>query len=135
MGGLNWQFPATAPGSLGVRNYMARASSPSATSIMPERRRLSGVVAFLETPRGAWIVLGTAMMASVVLILITSHGESFGIDEMFYLGRMVEDSGHVVQFHSLSLEYLLGPYNGHLQIGGKLIYEATFAIFGTDYTA
>lgn len=75
------------------------------------------------------------MALSAALILATADGESFGIDEMFYLGRMVQDSGQVVQFHSLSLEYLLGPYNGHLQLGGKLIYEATFALFGADYTA
>ncbi len=93
------------------------------------------MIAFLRTTRGAWIVLAIAMALSAALILATAHGESFGIDEMFYLGRMVENSGQVVQFHSLSLEYLLGPYNGHLQLGGKLIYEATFALFGADYTA
>jgi hypothetical protein len=93
------------------------------------------LIAFLRAPRGAWIVLGIAMALSAALIVATAHGESFGIDEMFYLGRMVEDSGQVVQFHSLSLEYLLGPYNGHLQLGGKLIYEATFAVFGANYTA
>ncbi len=102
---------------------------------MPERRRVSATVAALGTTRGAWIVLGVAMAISAALILATAHGESFGIDEMFYLGRMVQDSGQVVQYHSLSLEYLLGPYNGHLQLGGKLIYEATFAVFGANYTA
>ncbi len=93
------------------------------------------MIAFLRTTRGAWIVLAIAMALSAALILATAHGESFGIDEMFYLGRMVEDSGRIVQHHSLDLGYLLGPYNGHLQLGGKLIYEATFAIFGADYTA
>jgi hypothetical protein len=93
------------------------------------------LIAFSRTTRGAWIVLAVAMAISAALIIATAHGESFGIDEMFYLGRMVENPGHVVQFHSLSLEYLLGPYNGHLQLGGKLIYEATFALFGADYTA
>jgi hypothetical protein len=93
------------------------------------------LIASLRTTRGAWIVLGIAMAISAALILATAHGESFGIDEMFYLGRMVENSGQVVQFHSLGFEYLLGPYNGHLQLGGKLIYEATFAVFGANYTA
>lgn len=92
-------------------------------------------VDFLRTTRGTWIVLAIAMALSAALILSTTNGESFGIDEMFYLGRMVQDGGHVVHFHSLSLEYLLAPYNGHLQLGGKLIYEATFAVFGADYTA
>ena len=93
------------------------------------------MIAFLRTTRGAWIVLGVAMAISAALILATADGESFGIDEMFYLGRLVGDSGRIVQFDSLSLEYLLGPYNGHLQLGGKLIYEATFALFGANYTA
>jgi hypothetical protein len=31
------------------------------------------------------------------------------------------------------LEYLFVPYNGHLQVGGKLVYEALFALFGADY--
>ena len=36
---------------------------------------------------------------------------------------------------SVTLHYLLLPHNGHLQIGGKLIYEAMFAVFGTNYFA
>ncbi len=100
---------------------------------MPSRLRTA--VEVLDTPRGAWIALGIAMVLSAVLILLTADGESFGIDEMFYLGRLVENSGQIVEYHSLSLEYLLGPYNGHLQLGGKLIYEATFALFGANYTA
>jgi hypothetical protein len=100
-----------------------------------EQRRVRAAVGFLGTTSGAWIVLGIAMAISAALILATANGESFGIDEMFYLGRMVQDGGHVAHFHSLSLEYLLAPYNGHLQLGGKLIYEATFAVFGADYTA
>lgn len=89
----------------------------------------------LGTPKGAWAALSIAMALSAALILLTADGESFGIDEMFYLGRLVEDSGQIVQHDSLSLGYLLGPYNGHLQLGGKLIYEATFAVAGANYTA
>jgi hypothetical protein len=100
---------------------------------MPSRLRTA--VEVLDTPRGAWIALGFAMALSAALILATADGESFGIDEMFYLGRLVEDSGQLVEYRSLNLEYLLGPYNGHLQLGGKLIYEATFALFGANYTA
>ncbi len=90
---------------------------------------------FVRTTRGAWIVLGIAMALSAALILLTANGESFDVDEIFYLGRLVEDSGRIVQHHSLSLEYLLAPYNGHLQLGGKLIYEATFAVAGAHYVA
>lgn len=99
------------------------------------QRYCRAAVGFLSTTRGAWIILGVAMALSAALILATADGESFGIDEMFYLGRMVEDSGQIVQYDSLSLGYLFGPYNGHLQLGGKLIYEATFAVAGTNYTA
>jgi len=103
--------------------------------VLPERRRSLALVDFLRTPRGAWTALGIAMALSGALILATAHGESFDIDEIFYLGRLVQDSGHIVQHHSLSLEYLLAPYNGHLQLGGKLIYEATFAVAGPSYVA
>ncbi|MET0306846.1 MAG: hypothetical protein ABW196_11570 [Solirubrobacterales bacterium] len=99
------------------------------------QRQARTAVDFLATPRGAWIALAIAMALSAALILLTADGESFGIDEMFYLGRLVEDSGRIVAYDSLSLEYLFGPYNGHLQFGGKLIYEATFALFGANYTA
>jgi hypothetical protein len=102
---------------------------------LTERRRAGAAVEFLSTTQGAWIVLAFAMALSGALILATAKGESFGIDEMFYLGRLVEDSGQLVQHHSLSPEYLFAPYNGHLQFGGKLIYEATFALFGANYTA
>lgn len=102
---------------------------------MAEQGRLRAAAAFLDTATGAWIALGVAMLLSAILILVTADGESFGIDEMFYLGRLVEDSGRIVAYDSLSLEYLFGPYNGHLQVGGKLIYEATFALFGANYTA
>src|ERR1044072_658986 len=92
------------------------------------QRQARTAIDFLSTPKGAWIALAIAMVISAVLILVTAEGESFGIDEMFYLGRLVEDSGRIVGYDSLSLEYLFGPYNGHLQFGGKLIYEATFAL-------
>lgn len=102
---------------------------------MAEQGRLRAAAAFPDTTTGAWIALGIAMVLSATLILITAAGESFGIDEMFYLGRLVEDSGEIVEYRSLGPEYLLAPYNGHLQLGGKLIYEATFAVAGTNYTA
>ncbi len=102
---------------------------------MAEQGWVRAAAAFLGTTMGSWIALGVAMALSAALILATTAGESFGIDEMFYLGRLVEDSGRVVAYDSLSLEYLFGPYNGHLQLGGKLIYEVTFALFGANYTA
>lgn len=97
--------------------------------------RLGRLVRSLDEPRAAWLVLGMAMVAAGALILYAAHGESFDIDEFFYYGRMVDDAGRIVQYHSLSLGYLLAPYNGHLQLGGKLIYEALFATVGADYFA
>ncbi|HEX6687623.1 MAG TPA: hypothetical protein VF085_03035 [Solirubrobacterales bacterium] len=99
------------------------------------QRRIRIAIQRLNTPKGAWIALATAMVLAGALILATAHGQTFGIDEIFYLGRLVEDSGQIVQHQSLSLNYLFAPYNGHLQVGGKLIYEATFALAGADYTA
>jgi hypothetical protein len=95
-----------------------------------QRRRLA---AFLVSSRGAWILLGGAMAIAAALILYAADGETFDIDEYFYFGRLVNDSGRIVEHHSLSLGYLLAPYNGHLQLGGKLIYEALFGLAGTDY--
>jgi hypothetical protein len=96
-------------------------------------RQLRTAAEFLDTLRGAWIALGVAMVLSATLILLTADGESFGIDEMFYLGRLVEDSGQIVEFRSLSLEYLLGPYNGHLQLGGKVEHHAHYTVDGKTY--
>ena len=70
----------------------------------------------MRQPRGAWIALGVAMALSAALILNTAAGETFGIDEIFYFGRMVEDSGQIVQYHSLDLHYLLTFYGDDRQL-------------------
>lgn len=97
--------------------------------------RLRQLAGFLGKPRGAWLALGVAMAIAAALILYAADGETFDIDEYFYFGRLVGNSGQIVEYHSLSLGYLLAPYNGHLQLGGKLIYEFLFALFGTNYLA
>ena len=98
-----------------------------------EGSRVRRLVDLIGRPRGAWLVLGAAMALSAALILHAAAGETFDIDEYFYFGRMAYDAGQLLQYHSLSVAYLLAPYNGHLQLGGKLIYEALFAIGGTNY--
>ena len=99
----------------------------------PEGGRLRRAVRFASQPHGAWLILGAAMTLATALILHAASGETFDIDEYFYFGRLVEDAGTLTQYHSLSLGYLLAPYNGHLQLGGKLIYEGLFALAGTNY--
>lgn len=99
---------------------------------MAERARRGA--GFLATTRGAWIALATAMAVSGAVILHTASGQTFDIDEIPYFGRIVDHAGQSVEHRQLSLEYLLAPFHGHLQLISKLTYEAVWALFGTDYT-
>lgn len=85
---------------------------------------------------GPWPALGLVLIASAIVLLAAGHGISFSGDDFSYYGRQVlfEDL-EIRHFDSVSLEYLLIPHNGHLQIGGKLVYEALFALFGSSYLA
>jgi hypothetical protein len=87
----------------------------------------------LNEPRVAWVVLGLAMLLSAGLILITTHGQSFAIDELFYYGRVADKQGQLVHFAPFSPEYLFAPFNGHLPVGGRFVYELVFATFGAKY--
>jgi hypothetical protein len=93
------------------------------------------VVKFLRDPRGAWLVLGVAMLASAGLILHAADGQGFAIDELFYYGRVAEKGDALVHFSPFSVEYLLAPFNGHLPLGGRFVYEAVFATVGAKYHA
>jgi hypothetical protein len=75
------------------------------------------------------------MVAASIVILIAGAGTSFSGDELYYVGRLADLAHTLHHYDSPTLEYLLVPHNGHLVVGGKLIYEALFAVFGTDYTA
>lgn len=88
----------------------------------------------LHEPRVAWTVLGLAMLLSAGLILLTAHGQSFAVDEIFYYGRVAEKQGALVHYAPFSLEYLFAPFNGHLPFGGRFVYEAVFATVGAKYT-
>lgn len=80
-----------------------------------------------------WAVLGLAMAASAVWLLWSGRDLSFAGDDVYYYARYVahgfatEPGGGV--------EYFLVPHNGHLQMGGKLVYRLLFDLFGSNYTA
>jgi hypothetical protein len=88
----------------------------------------------LHEPRVAWAVLGVAMLFSAALILYTAHGQGFAVDELFYYGRVADRQGTLVHFAPFSPEYLFAPFNGHLPLGGRFVYELVFAVFGPRYT-
>jgi hypothetical protein len=92
------------------------------------------LIAFLRTPRGAWIVLGIAMALSGGLILYASHGQDFAVDEVLYYGRVAFKQDLPVHYAPFSPEYLLAPFNSHLPLGGRFVYEAVFASAGAKYT-
>jgi hypothetical protein len=99
-----------------------------------EREPRISPLAFLRSTRGAWAVLGTAMLAAAALILYATDGQGFAIDELFYYGRLIADEGTLVDFAPFSPTYLLGPFNGHLALGGRFVYESVFATVGAHYT-
>ena len=88
----------------------------------------------LREPRVAWAVLALAMLCSGALILHTAHGQGFAIDELFYYGRVAGKQGTLVHYAPFSPEYLLAPFNGHLPLGGRFVYELVFATIGANYT-
>lgn len=73
------------------------------------------------------------MTLAAGLMLWAGRGTGFVSDELLYFGRMVELPDGFVSFDSAGLEYYLAPFSGHLQAAGKLIFEALFALVGTDY--
>jgi hypothetical protein len=89
----------------------------------------------LHEPRVAWAVLGVAMLFSAGLILFTTHGQGFAVDEVLYFGRVADKQGQLVHYAPFSPEYLFAPFNGHLPFGGRFVYELVFATIGAKYTA
>jgi hypothetical protein len=90
-------------------------------------------VAALREPRAGWVLLGVAMLLSGGLILFASAGQGFAVDEVLYYGRIADKHGQLVQYAPFSPEYLLAPFNSHLPLGGRFVYEAVFATFGAEY--
>jgi hypothetical protein len=73
------------------------------------------------------------MLLSAALILATASGQSFGIDELTYYGRVVDKAGRLIQYDPFDAEYLIAPFNGHLALGGRFVYELIFTTVGADY--
>jgi hypothetical protein len=95
---------------------------------------IGGAVDALRNPRVAWAVLGVAMLCSGGLILYAAHGQGFAIDELFYYARVASVKGQLHHYSPFSPEYLLAPFNGHLPLGGRFVYELVFATIGAHYT-
>jgi hypothetical protein len=72
------------------------------------------------------------MMVSATWLLISGRNTTFSGDDIYYYARYI--------IHGFStepgngVEYFLAPHNGHLQLGGKLLYRLLFEIAGTNYT-
>jgi hypothetical protein len=86
--------------------------------------------------RGTELLLGVAMAASLALIVAATNGQGFAIDELPYYARLATKEGAILHYESpFDPGYLLAPFNGHLQVGGRFIYETVFATIGAHYTA
>ena len=102
-----------------------RSSGSSPSSAMTARRR------------GAWPALGLVLIAVAAIVLLALGRRALVLRRRLFLLRAPGPLRRLElrHFDSVSLEYLLIPHNGHLQIGGKLLYEALFALFGSSYLA
>ncbi len=69
------------------------------------------------------------MALAAVFMLWAGRDTSFFSDDLQYFGR-ANDAGVSVPF---GLEYVLEPFNGHLQLVGKLTYELLFVTAGAEY--
>ena len=95
----------------------------------------------MSAPRARWdaarwpqVALAVAMVLASALILWSGRGLDLVVDDLYYYARLVDDAGALLRYDALDTEWLLAPHNGHLQLTGKLIYEAVFGILGPDYT-
>jgi hypothetical protein len=85
--------------------------------------------------RATEIALGAAMAVAIGLIVHATDGQGFAIDELYYYGRIALKEGALIHYASpFSPEYLLAPFNGHLALGGRFVYETVFATLGAHYT-
>ncbi len=85
--------------------------------------------------RATEIVLGVAMAASLGLIVAATNGQGFAIDELYYYARLAVFEGGLFHYDNpFSPQYLLAPFNGHLALGGRFVYETVFATVGAHYT-
>jgi len=86
--------------------------------------------------RATEVALGLAMLVAAGLIFYATKGQGFAIDELPYYAHIAVKDGVIVDYGaSFSPVYLLAPFNGHLVVGGRFVYEAVFATVGAHYTA
>jgi hypothetical protein len=86
--------------------------------------------------RATEVVLGLAMLIATWLIVYATKGQGFAIDELPYYAHIATKDGIVVHYgSSFSPTYLLAPFNGHLVVGGRFVYELIFATVRAHYTA
>lgn len=89
----------------------------------------------MSAKRATEIALGAAMAVAIGLIVAATDGQGFAVDELYYYGRVALKEGALVHYGSpFSPEYLLAPFNGHLALGGRFVYETVFATVGAHYT-
>jgi hypothetical protein len=86
------------------------------------------------TRRIAWALLGGAMCLSAAWLLLTARSTTFSGDDVYYYARFIGRGLYGTEVGS-GIEYFLAPHNGHLQLGGKLIYRLLFETVGAEYTA
>lgn len=98
----------------------------------PAPGRASAVAARLQRPAFAWLVLGLAMCISATWLLIAGDGLTFVNDDIFYYAQFLVHGTSDVR-PSDGIEYFLAPSNGHLVVGGKLVYRAIFELAGANY--
>ncbi len=87
-----------------------------------------------ELLRKPAVVPGLLLVAMVAAAIWTLHvGRDLALngDEVFYFAHFVIDDGVVAPLHGV--EYFFAPHNGHLVLGGRLVFEALFRVAGTDY--
>lgn len=85
-----------------------------------------------RTRYAPWLVLGAAILISATWMLIAGNGLTFTNDDSFYYVQYVAQGFSEIE-PMYGLEYFFAPSNGHLQVGGKLLYRAIFEISGANY--
>jgi len=85
----------------------------------------------LKKPAFGLAGLAVAMAASAALVLSLGSDLALNGDEVFYFAHFVIRDGVVTSLHGV--EYFFAPHNGHLVVGGRLIFELLFRLAGTDY--
>ena len=85
----------------------------------------------LRKPAAVPGLLLVAMAAAAVWTLHVGRDLALNGDEAFYFAHFVVRDGVVAPLHGV--EYFFAPHNGHLVLGGRLVFEALFRVAGTDY--